>query len=234
MDAAAIGRQCETLRKSTARKWFGENSKHGDATANLKNLKKWSSRCYVVFHPSEASYLREVGEGGRNTLGATLISTNAAKQITGRRIDLRGDVVEPLRKALPHEMTHVLMADAFAGKELPRWADEGMAMQADLPDKLARHSRDLNEAIQRRQDFHVGELLTEPNYPTGNGRAVFYGESASLVGFLTSRRPAADFVAFVRRADDEGYDAALHEMYGIKDVGQLEHLWKSHAEVAMR
>ena len=131
-------------------------------------------------------------------------------------------------------MTHVLMADAFAGKELPRWADEGMAMQADLPDKLARHSRDLNEAIQRRQDFHVGELLTEPNYPTGNGRAVFYGESASLVGFLTSRRPAADFVAFVRRADDEGYDAALHEMYGIKDVGQLEDLWKSHAEVAMR
>jgi hypothetical protein len=234
MDAAAIGRQCEALRDELSRKWFGDNSKNDSLKNGIARNVKWSPRCYVVFHPSEASYLREVGEGGRDTLGASLISTNAARQIVARRIDLRGDVPDPLQAALPHELTHVLLADAFAGEPLPRWADEGMAMQADLPEKLARHGRDLNEAIQRREDFHVGELLAEATYPRGDGRAVFYAESASVVGFLTDRKSPVDFVGFVRRADDIGYDAALREVYGIQDVGQLEHLWKSRAEVAMR
>jgi hypothetical protein len=224
MDPAVIGRQCEALRDELAGKWFG-------GSARITN---WNERCYVVFHPSEASYLREVGEGGRSTLGSSLVTTHAANKIVARRIDLRGDVTEPLQAALPHELTHVLMADAFAGGQLPRWADEGMAMQADPPEKLARHSRDLNEAMQRRSEFHVGELLAETNYPGGAQRAVFYGESASVVGFLIARRPPAEFVSFVRRAGSEGYDAALRDVYGIQDVGQLEHLWKSRAEVALR
>jgi hypothetical protein len=223
MDPAAFGQSCESLRQELTKKWLG------DAASE----QSWSSRCYVVVHPTLASYLREVGQGGNRTLGSSLIKTDAGR-VTSRRIDLRGDVADPLRAALPHEMTHVILADAFAGEHLPRWADEGMAMQADPRDKLRLHSRDLNAAVVEQSLFRVPELFAEADYPAGDRRAVFYAESVSLVSCLASRRAPAEFVSFIHRAGKQGYDAALRDIYGIHDVGELEHLWRSRTELAVR
>ena len=222
-DPTAIGRACETLRLELGTKWLG-----GDPARPT-----WKARCYVVVHPSIASYVREVGEAGRGTLGSSLIRTDHGR-VVSRRIDLRGDVAEPLRAALPHEMTHVVLADAFAGDELPRWADEGMAMQADPPDKLAAHGRDFDAAVAGHRLFHVGELVSRSEYPAGDGRTVFYGESVSLVSYLVSRRPAADFVRFMHLATQSGYDASLRDVYGIQGLAQLERLWRSQTNVALR
>ena len=131
-------------------------------------------------------------------------------------------------------MTHVVLADAFPGEELPRWADEGMAMQADPPDKLAGHARDLDTAVAGHKIFHLGELLSQHEYPAAAGRQVFYGESISVVSYLVSKRPAADFVRFLHLAEKSGYDASLREVYGIQDLAQLELLWRSQADVALR
>jgi hypothetical protein len=223
MDPAAIGQSCESLREELARKWLGE------AAAK----QSWPARCYVVVHPSTASYLREVGAAGGKTLGSSLTRTDHGR-IVSRRIDIRGDIAEPLRAALPHEMTHVILADAFAGDELPRWADEGMAMLADPAEKLAGHDRDLDAAIAGQRVFHIAELLIKNEYPAADGRAVFYGESASLVRYLVSRRSPADFVGFVHLAAKKGYDVSLRQVYGIQDVAQLEHLWRSQVQLAMR
>jgi hypothetical protein len=223
MDPAAIGRTCESLRTELSKKWLG------DLAANST----WTARCYVVVHPSMASYLREVGEAGKSTLGSSLFKTER-RRIVSRRIDIRGDVAEPLRAALPHELTHVVLADAFAGEELPRWADEGMAMLADPPDKLAGHARDLDAAVAEHKIFHLGTLLSQNEYPAADGRTVFYGESISVASYLLSRRPAADFVRFLHLAAKSGYDASLRDMYGIQDLGQLERLWRSQADVALR
>ena len=86
MDPAAIGRTCESLRTELAKKWLGDGAA---STA-------WTARCYVVVHPSMVSYLREVGDAGKSTLGSTLIKTDHGR-VVSRRIDLRGDVAEPLR-----------------------------------------------------------------------------------------------------------------------------------------
>ncbi len=222
-DPAEIGKTCESLRKVLTQKWLGEPATN----------KRWASRCYVVVHPTTESYLREVGAGGQNTLGSSLIKTDQ-RQVVSRRIDIRGNVAEPLRAALPHEMTHVVLADAFAGEELPRWADEGIAMLADPPEKLAGHSRDLNDAIAQHREFRIGELLLKVEYPAGEQRAAFYGESASLVAFLAARREPAAVVGFIHRATDKGIDVALREVYGIRDAGQLERLWRSQTDVATR
>ena len=194
---------------------------------------RWALRCYVVVHPTTESYLREVGTGGQNTLGSSLIKTDK-RQIVARRIDIRGNVADPLHAALPHEMTHVILADAFAGEELPRRADEGIAMLADPPEKLAGHSRDLNAAIAQHREFRIGELLLKADYPAGEQRAAFYGESASLVAFLAARREPAALIGFIHRAADKGTDLALREVYGIHDAGQLERLWRSQTDVATR
>ncbi len=222
-DPTVIGRACEALRLELGTKWLGDDPARPT----------WKARCYVVVHPSIASYVREVGEAGRGTLGSSLIRTDHGR-VVSRRIDLRGDVAEPLRAALPHEMTHVVLADAFAGDELPRWADEGMAMQADPPDKLAAHGRDFDAAVAEHKLFRLGELVSKSDYPAGDGRTVFYGESVSLVSYLVSRRPATDFVRFMHLATQSGYDASLRDVYGIQGLAQLERLWRSQTDVALR
>jgi hypothetical protein len=223
MDPAAIGRTCESLRTELSKKWLVG----GTASPS------WSARCYVVVHPSMASYLREVGDAGKSTLGSSLIKTEQGR-VVSRRIDIRGDVAEPLRAALPHEMTHVVLADAFAGEELPRWADEGMAMLADPRDKLAGHAHDLDAAVAEHKILHLGELLTKHDYPAAEGRQVFYGESISVVSYLVSRHPPADFVTFLHLAAKSGYDASLRDVYGIQGLAQLERLWRSQTDVALR
>ncbi len=166
-------------------------------------------------------------------MGSSLIKTDKG-HVVSRRIDLRGDVAEPLRAALPHELTHVVLADAFPGDELPRWADEGMAMLADPPEKRAGHERDLTAAITDRKVFRIGELLTKQEYPTAEGRTIFYGESISVVSYFLSRRPPADFVRFMHLAAKQGYDQSLREVYGIQDLAQLEHLWRSQTDLAVQ
>jgi hypothetical protein len=223
VDPATIGRTCESLRAELGKKWLGDDPARPT----------WKARCYVVVHPSLASYVREVGEAGRGTLGSSLIKTDHG-QVVSRRIDLRGDVAEPLRAALPHEMTHVVLADAFPSDELPRWADEGMAMQADPPDKLAGHARDLDAAVARGTAFRVPELLVRDAYPMGDRRAVFYAQSASLVSYLAARGHPSQFVEFAHRAANKGYDAALRDTYGIHDVGQLEQFWRTRSALALK
>lgn len=221
INPAAIGAACESKREVLARKWLGEGA--------IKQ--SWQARCYVVVHPTTESYLREVGTGGQNTLGSSLIRKDK-QRVVSRRIDLRGNVPDLLHAALPHELTHVVLADAFVSEELPRWADEGMAMQADPPTKLAGHSRDLDSAIAGQTVFHISELFSKADYPTADGRNTFYGESASLVNYLVARRSPSDFVKFLQIAGQRGYDAGLNSVYGIEGVARLEHLWRSQFKLA--
>jgi hypothetical protein len=48
MNSAAIGRTCELLRERLTGKWLGDR----------KQPWPWTARCYVVVHPTFASYLR--------------------------------------------------------------------------------------------------------------------------------------------------------------------------------
>ena len=173
MDPAPIGRTCESLRAELTRKWLG------DSTAS----QPWTARCYVVVHPSIDSYLREVGSGGKNTLGSSLTKTENGR-IVSRRIDLRGDVAEPLCAALPHELTHVLLADVFPGETLSRWADEGIAMLADPPEKLARHGQDLRAALRGRRSIENRGTHGERELSLGGSpRHVLCGERLRLSAF---------------------------------------------------
>ena len=50
--------------------------------------------------------------------------------------------------ALSHELTHVVLADRFAGRQPPRWFDEGIATLADSTEKRALHHRDCCAAVR--------------------------------------------------------------------------------------
>jgi len=180
-----------------------------------------------VFHPSLASYLQAVGREGRQTLGCSSVTIDRGK-VLSRRIDIRGDRSNSLREALPHELTHVILADLFADRPLPRWADEGIAVLSDTPEKQGKHRRDLISALHQQGVVRVADLLMRSENPSAFQRAAFYGQSASLVDFLVSRGTPRGFLAFVRQGSQRGYDLALRDTYGIRDVGHLEQLWRLH------
>src|SRR5205085_5067077 len=143
-----------------------------------------------------SSYLAVVGAGGRQTFGSSLVKFGQGKAIARRVIDFRGDSPHGLA-AVPHEMTHVVLADLLDGRQPPRWADEGMAILADSHEKQMLHERDLTQGIASRSAFRVTELMTIEAYPQPSRMAAFYGQSASVTACLAKRDDPARLVEFL-------------------------------------
>ncbi|HEY5311613.1 MAG TPA: hypothetical protein VIK18_03810 [Pirellulales bacterium] len=208
----ALAATCEATREQLCSKWLGKG-RHAP----------WDVKCYVVLHPTAQSYLHEVGQG-QMTAGSSLIEFGTDRLVT-RRIDLRADHPQGYADALAHELTHVVVAQRFIERQIPRWADEGMAVMADAPAKQSLHLADLTQARSQGQMFRLVELVNLEQYPSPDRQATFYGQSTSLVRFLVERGGPQRFVDFVNQATAEGYETALRRTYGIETLGQLERQW---------
>jgi hypothetical protein len=211
-DARRVAEYCERWRAKLQKYWIAAEQD------------TWPAKCQVVVHRGLSTYLAAVGSGGRQTFGSSLIKFSAERQVASRLIDFRGDDPHGLA-AVPHEMTHVVLADLLDGRQPPRWADEGMAILADTHEKQMLHERDLAQGLASRAAFHVGELMTLESYPAPYRIPAFYGQSASLTACLAKRDDPAKFVEFLRRSLDEGYDKALRSVYHLDNIAQLEQLW---------
>ena len=212
--AKALAEQAESLRESLASKWLGKPS-----------ADRWQPACQIFLYASKRSYVGAVGPGSERTAGSSLVNVDKG-QISGRRIDLLGDDAEFLSAALPHELTHVLLRDRFVSTAPPRWADEGMATLADTEAKQGRHRKDLMAALADGTTFHPANLLAMDDYPRADRFGAFYGESVSLTKFLVERATPQQFVDFVERAKQVGYDAALQSCYGINGARELDREWR--------
>jgi hypothetical protein len=216
-DARQVAEHCERWRTKLQKYWIATEQE------------SWAIKCDVVVHAGIGTYLQAVGAGGRQTFGSSLIKFDDGRQVARRLIDFRGD--SPLGlAAVPHEMTHVILADLLGGRQPPRWADEGMAILADSHDKQMLHERDLTHSLANRAAFRVAELLTIESYPSASRIPAFYGQSASLTACMAQRDDPAKFVEFLRRSLDSGYDQALREVYHLDNIAALETVWHSHRQ----
>ncbi|HVX10546.1 MAG TPA: hypothetical protein VHC22_05160 [Pirellulales bacterium] len=211
--ASRLGVEFESLRERLCRTWLAD-----------RTLLAWSPKCDVVVHATADSYRRAVGQAGFTTGGVSRIDV-AGGRVSLRRIDVRADRAGWFAAVVPHELTHVILADEFLADDLPNWADEGMAVLADTPLKQSLHLRDIRAGHFGGATFRLAAFVAQSCYPAPEQIPVFYGQSASLVKFLVERRSSADFVRFLHRAEKLGYDAALAEMYDLRGVGELERAW---------
>ena len=212
-DARELARTCEAWRSHLRGKWLGDAA---DQTT-------WSPRCRIVVHSQRGAYAAAVGRGGERSYGSTWIDAKQGR-IAGRRVDL---LIDPQRgiSALGHEITHVVLADAFGGQQPPPWANEGMALLADSVDKQGRHHQDLAGAIRSGTNFTCGELMSLDRYPAPDRIPAFYAQSASLVKFLSQRGQPHEFVAFLKHSATVGIDEALDRAYDIRSADHLQRLW---------
>ncbi|MGO8747207.1 MAG: peptidase MA family metallohydrolase [Thermoguttaceae bacterium] len=193
----------------------------------------WRPRCDVVIHPSRDSYLKAAGEGGRQSTGVSYVEVREGA-IAVRRIDLYGEQTGCETASLPHELTHILLADRFHDRRIPPWADEGAAVLADPVGKQQLHLHDLEAALAGNTTFDVRQLFGLQSCPPSPQCGTFYGQSLSLVDFLVRRAGPQRFVAFLGQATRIGYEQALNESYGIRGVDELDRLWREHASSPKR
>jgi hypothetical protein len=213
-------KQCESRRAQIANTWFAG-----------QGVSRWSPKCDLILHPTPASYRAAAGPLSDCTVACCTINT-PADGMTRRRIDVcaaRGDWLDHL----PHELTHLLVDGQMIAGELPRWADEGMALVADPVGKRAAHARDLEAAIKDGSQFPLPELLSIEDYPRDARIAIFYGQSMAIVEFLIERGGSEKFAEFIKQACQRGYDAALRTSYGIASVGELETQWLAQARAGI-
>lgn len=213
-EAGQVARSCEELRAAIVEAWGLPSA--GDA---------WTPKCQVILHGNVRAYGAAVGAEHASTFGSSLVEPFTGS-IRARRIDLRTDVANYLHEALPHELTHVLLADSYRDGPAPLWFDEGIALLADTRAKQLLHERDLHEGLRSRTEYSLNALLTATAYPPNDRMGVFYGQCASLARFLRARGTPGELWQFASRVRDLGANLALRECYGIQGVADLERQWR--------
>ena len=139
-----------------------------------------------------------------------------------------GDGSEVVPDALDHELVHVVLADHFVHAAPPRWADEGLALLFDAPEKQRRHDADFQNARKRGLAWTAIDLVSLEDYPADGPRTrVFYGQSAALVRWLVARRDAATFIRFLDDIPATGFEAALVRHYAVGSLDSVSSAWSS-------
>lgn len=218
--ADRVAAACEKQRAELRMFWSEGDSLVTDKSANIIP-ERWATRCEVIVHPTQAQYVAAVGPGGERSFGASYWRLDRG-QIAHRRIDLRSDQRDPCVAALPHELTHLVIADRFPTQPLPRWLDEGIALLADPLSKQSGHETDWLVAQNQATAFRLVELLEQHKYPAADRVQTFYGQSAAMVRDLLRRNTPGEMLRFIETAQKRGYDLALREHYGLENLSRWE------------
>lgn len=204
---------CNSLRIELQKVW---------GTQEVSQL--WEPRCEVILHRSRSSYQQAVGPGSGSTNGSSLVQFTSGV-ITSRRIDLMMGQNGALT-SLPHELSHVILADCFRGRQPPLWLDEGIAMLADTHEKQLLHERDCKDAVSSRNALTLEELVRLDQFSSSSQVAAFYGQSLTLVRMLSQRKGPGSLIDFANDTIDSGIATALTRHYEIDGVRELERQWK--------
>jgi hypothetical protein len=215
--AEKAARVAEAARAMATKKWFGEA---GAA---------WSPKCDVYLHATAQDYSTATGVPAESPGHSTISRAPNSDRIVARKIDLHADDPNMLIGVLPHETTHVVLAGRFGPRDIPRWADEGMAVLSEPRERVELHLRNLPKHRSEGMLFPTATLTRMEKYPEPRAVGAFYAESVSLVEFLSKEKGTQVFSQFLHEALDGGYEPALQKYYGIKDFNELDQRWQRYA-----
>ncbi|MBY0456486.1 MAG: hypothetical protein K2V38_04055, partial [Gemmataceae bacterium] len=209
--ADAVARAAEAGRKHIFERWSGPPAG------------AWQPKCEIVLHPTADAYEKATGRPAVFTGHASVGLTNG--RATARRIDLRADDAGLVANTLPRELTHVVLADLFAAKPPPRWAEEGMAVLAGSPEEVERYTRTLARCARDGELRTLATLFELKDIPADKVTG-FYCQSVSVAAFLIDLKGERNFKIFLSDAQRHGTAQALKRQYGIDSVAALEQAWK--------
>jgi hypothetical protein len=220
----SLSNRCEELRRALVRRWLGTDAEPA-----------WQPKCTVVIHRNVNEYVRACGANCAASAGCTTV-TREQGRIVFRRIDLRGDAADWQTNALPHELTHVVLADRFPDRQLPPWFNEGLAMLSESPELRQRRLDVLQSALTSGSVPTLSSFLGDECCQLRAGDVdMRYALSLSLASFLDRQGESGQLVPFMEQVLRDGYDAALRKDYAMKGgLSELEQLWRNDLHTAHR
>jgi hypothetical protein len=84
----------------------------------------------------------------------------------------------------------------------------------------------MQRALSRTSHYGSAELMAIRDYPLGDRRDAFYGQSASLVAYLIERDSPARFLEFLQLGQKQGFERALSDVYAIRSLADLDARWR--------
>ncbi|HVY30046.1 MAG TPA: peptidase MA family metallohydrolase [Polyangiaceae bacterium] len=137
---------------------------------------------------------------------------------------VHANVQQDLNEVFRHELAHVALEDAVAGRPIPRWFNEGFAVMASGETSFVRMSTLVNATFSGRL-LSLAQL--ERTFPSNEDDAgVAYAQAADVVRFLVRRQELHRFRGLVSRLrDGETMDGALLNSYG-EETTSLETEWR--------
>jgi hypothetical protein len=217
--AEAAGEAAEAVRAVQAKKW---SSPSADRT--------WTPRCEIYLYPTGTQLAQSTGQPATSP-GFSAMEVNG-NRIVARKVHLRADHAQMRDAILPHEVTHVVLADLFIAQPIPRWADEGIAVLAEPPAEQQLKAAELREPLESGRVFALDKLMTM-DYPDAKDWATYYSQSVSLTRFLVEQGPPEQFVRFVRSTQERGLEVALRNVYQIGSLDMLRQRWLEYARNQM-
>jgi len=213
--AESAGETAEAVRAAQARKLRSETT-----------ARPWTPACEIYLYP-DGKALAAATQQPENSPGFSTMTSNGA-QVVARRVNLRADHPQLLAAILPHEVTHVVLADIFTVKQIPRWADEGLAVLAEPRSEQQLRCAELQEPLGSGRIFELSKLMGM-DYPDPKDWSLYYAQSVSLTRFLVEQDSPERFIRFVLDSHLKGTEAALEDSYQIKGFRELEERWKAYA-----
>ncbi len=207
--ARQLALAAETQRRDLALEWLGDE------------LPSWDEPCRIT-----------ISAATKGPLGATTyVAANG--RITRWRMTLRGPLEQVLTTALPHEVSHAVVATFLHGA-VPRWADEGMALLAEHERERHRHQLRAAQILTAGTLIPLHEMLAVERYPSDREKLVlFYAQAFAMTEFLVSRGGKQTFAAFLRTAATTDWSSALQEHYrlaGPQDLEAAVTAWAARAD----
>ena len=213
--ADRVAKAAEAARDDQTRRWTGQAPRG-----------PWAPRCDIYLFPTADLFARMTGQPAESPGFSTMGMSGG--RIVGRRVNLRADHPSLVDAVLPHEVTHVVLADLFPTRQIPRWADEGMAVLSEPDAEQDLRAADLTEPLASGRFFKVGDLLTM-DYPENQYWALYYAQCVSLTRFLVEQGTPAQFVTFLQAAQRDDPEAQLRRIYKIDGYADLQRRWQDHA-----
>ncbi|MFO0961008.1 MAG: hypothetical protein U0800_26805 [Isosphaeraceae bacterium] len=213
--ADQVARIAEATRTQQAKRWAGMAPKTD-----------WPTRCDIYLYADGKQLARDHNQP-EDSPGFSTMSVQDGK-IATRRLNLRADHPHLLDAVLPHEVTHVVLADLFPTQAVPRWADEGMAVLSEPRTEQDSRTADLAEPLSTGRVFPVQHLMAM-DYPDSRFWGLYYAQSVSLTQFLVAQGTPAKFVEFLKASQKNGIEPELKRSYKIEGYADLQKRWLEFA-----
>ncbi|MBW2737002.1 MAG: hypothetical protein JRH20_31855, partial [Deltaproteobacteria bacterium] len=119
-------------------------------------------------------------------------------------------------------------------RNVPRWADEGIAMTAESRRSKRRRVLALRRAVHHGPFYRAETLMSTKRYPERKYIHLYYAQSYALTRFFIARGGPTRFIAFLQQLRTKGTRKALWDNYRIGDVATLERLYLAYARSLVR